>query len=38
MHMFKDSTHAQAISNYPNEYFNVIKDFLVDNHFTTIQN
>ena len=38
MHMFKDSTHAQAISNCPNEYFNVIKDFLVNNYFTTIQN
>ena len=38
MHMFKDSTHAQAITNYPKEYFNVVKDFLVNNNFTTIQN
>lgn len=37
MYMFKNSTHAQAITDYPEEYFSIIKDFLVNNHLTTIQ-
>ncbi len=34
MHMFKNSTHAQAISDYPEEYLQTISSFLSANHIT----
>lgn len=37
MHMFKNSAHAQAITDYPEEYFFTIKDFLINNHLTTFR-
>lgn len=36
-HIFHNVGHAQAITESPDEYFNVVKDFLVNNHFTTLQ-
>lgn len=37
MYMFKDSAHAQAITDYPEEYFSTIKDFLINNHLITLR-
>ncbi len=37
LYMFKNSTHAQAITDCPDEYFSTIKEFLTTNRLTTIR-
>lgn len=36
IHIFHNVGHAQAITQAPDEYFDTVKAFLLDNHFTTL--